>query len=57
MIRSTLFEGGLSLSFANIDERLPLIFEKSEAFKFDVKNEIHIIREALVGKLNGITNA
>ena len=30
---------------------------QTEAFKFDIKNEIHIIREALVGILNGITNA
>ena len=29
VMRSTLFEGGFSLSFANIEERLPLIFEKS----------------------------
>ena len=30
---------------------------QTEAFKFDVKNEIHIIREALGGILNVITNA
>ena len=29
LMRRTLFEGGFSLSFANIEERLPLIFEKS----------------------------